>query len=487
MGMSVRKRKTVSGRLAASLVSFCASVAVFLIISGVLIGEDRRVPVIELYGGDEISVEAGQPFEDPGAGTYTIGRLFGRLDMNLPVDVSGTVNTDVPGDYTITYTAAILGRISRIQRTVSVEDRGAPLITLEYRQGYSPSWLDGYVEEGYSAYDSADGDLTRNVKVSREGDTVVYTVSDSAGNTACVKREVNYSKGAPVITLRGGSEMEISTSAFFNDPGFTASDSKGNSYDEYVRTDGSVVPNTPGTYVIRYYIQNADGDTVSASRTVTVVPESIPAANSGGKVIYLTFDDGPGPYTAQLLDVLARYGVKATFFVTGNYPDYFNMIGRAYREGHSIGVHSYHHEYYDIYSSVDAFMNDFNETEELIYRQTGQYTSLFRFPGGSSNTVSSFNPGIMTRLAEYMTGMGYKYFDWNVLSGDAGETTLTSQVVANVENGCMEHSTCVVLQHDIKDFSVAAVESIIIWGMNNGYRFAALDTDSYGAHHGINN
>jgi hypothetical protein len=96
----------------------------------------------------------------------------------------------------------------------------------------------------------------------------------------------------------------------------------------------------------------------------------------------------------------------------------------------------------------------------------------------------------MRRLANIMTDMGYHYFDWNVSSGDAGGTTSTSGVIANVTtgpNGVWKNDASVVLQHDIKDFSVAAVEQIIIWGQQNGYQFLPLQEDSYGAKHGIIN
>ena len=93
----------------------------------------------------------------------------------------------------------------------------------------------------------------------------------------------------------------------------------------------------------------------------------------------------------------------------------------------------------------------------------------------------------MSRLAYTMTNMGYRYFDWNVTSGDAGETTRTRTVIANVKEGCSEHRVSVVLQHDIKDFSVDAVEEIILWALNNGYTFLPLDESSPGMHHGINN
>ena len=131
--------------------------------------------------------------------------------------------------------------------------------------------------------------------------------------------------------------------------------------------------------------------------------------------------------------------------------------------------------------------DDFNTAEDMIYRQTGEYTNLFRFPGGSSNTVSSFNPGIMSRLAYTMTNMGYQYFDWHVDSNDAGGTNTIAGVLSNVTSGCDGRKTSVVLQHDVKDYSVAAVEQIIIWGLRNGYTFRALDLTSPTAHHTIAN
>ena len=125
--------------------------------------------------------------------------------------------------------------------------------------------------------------------------------------------------------------------------------------------------------------------------------------------------------------------------------------------------------------------------EEIIKQQTGEYTRLFRFPGGSSNTISRFNEGIMSRLTRAMNDMGYQFYDWNVYSGDAGETSKTEQIAKNIKEGCAEHRVSVVLQHDIKDYSVAAVESVLQWGLNNGYSFKALQLDSPTAHHGVNN
>ena len=116
--------------------------------------------------------------------------------------------------------------------------------------------------------------------------------------------------------------------------------------------------------------------------------------------------------------------------------------------------------------------------QDVIYRQTGQYTTaLTRFPGGSSNTVSQFKlrgADEPADLGGVMDSMGYKYFDWNVDSDDAGGAKKAQTVFNNVTTGVSQNRVSVVLQHDIHDFSVDAVEDIIVWGLNNGYSFERL-------------
>ena len=208
---------------------------------------------------------------------------------------------------------------------------------------------------------------------------------------------------------------------------------------------------------------------------------------NGSKIVYLTFDDGPGPYTAQLLDVLKKYDVKATFFVTCNRAQYRNMITRAYNEGHSIGLHTCSHDYSKVYSNEETFFKELQSISDVVKEATGEETKLVRFPGGSSNTVSKkYNKGIMTRLSQQLTEKGYSYFDWNVSSGDAGETTSTAKVYDNVI-WKLKGNYSIVLQHDIKKFSVDAVERIIQAGKSYGFTFKALDMESPTAHHRINN
>ena len=244
---------------------------------------------------------------------------------------------------------------------------------------------------------------------------------------------------------------------------------------------GTVDAKTVGVYTVTYTSEDNSGNLATATRTINVIPE-----NHG--TVYLTFDDGPGDYTAELLDVLKKYNVKATFFVTGRGSD--EMILREYQEGHTIGLHTSSHDYSYIYQNMDTFFEDLSSVQERVKNITGYTSYLMRFPGGSSNTVSRRYDGgahIMSQLVGEVESRGFTYFDWNISSGDAASGCSPVYVFENVAFGLKEYGDSVVLQHDIKGFSVAAVEQIIQYGLSNGYKFAALDASSFTAHHGVNN
>ncbi len=458
-----------------------------LALAALLLALDGRHVRFYMNGPAEMELAAGEQYLEPGCRAVSAG-LFGEGRRELPLTASGEVDGGTPGDYTRVYTARWHLREYRAERLVHVTDRTPPVITLQYREGYAPSWLDGYDEEGYTARDDIDGDLTAQVERRVIGDTVEYTVTDAAGNRCRVVREIPYSVGFPRIEPAGGVEPEIPAALRFEDAGAAAYDSMGNDLSAYLHTEGTVDPTRPGSYERVFSITNRRGETVSVGQRVHVIPAVLPEPEiPEERTIFLTFDDGPGPFTARLLDLLKEYGVKASFFVTCRSPEYFDLVGRAFREGHAIGAHSASHDYYEIYASEQAYYADFEACQEMIFAQTGQYASFFRFPGGSSNTVSRFNEGIMTRLTAAMNAMGYQYFDWNVDSDDAGNTRSTRGVLKNVESGCEGETVCVVLQHDVKPWSVEAVREIIEWGLENGYRFETLSMTSPPAHHPLAN
>lgn len=206
---------------------------------------------------------------------------------------------------------------------------------------------------------------------------------------------------------------------------------------------------------------------------------------STGKDIYLTFDDGPGPYTKNLLKTLARYNVKATFFVTGkNDTAIITDIASA---GHTIGNHTVSHQYSSIYASEEAFFDELHRMDAIIMEKIGISTRLMRFPGGSSNTCSRFNPKIMTRLTSLVEKEGYLYLDWNVDSGDAGNAKTPGEVYKNVISGIKDTNVAIVLQHDNRAHSVITVQRIIVWGLKHGYTFLPVNENAPSVHHHINN
>lgn len=195
------------------------------------------------------------------------------------------------------------------------------------------------------------------------------------------------------------------------------------------------------------------------------------------KVVYLTFDDGPSLQTERVLDILLEKDVKATFFVVGNTTQFgIAMYNRIVDEGHSIGVHTFSHDYVDIYRDVESFLDDFYKMFNLIYETTGVRTRIFRFPGGSVNAYNVTN--YMPIISE-MCRRGFIYHDWNVDGGDAQITLPYTKtgVYNRVVSGARRNEVSIVLLHDSrsKGITVDALVDIIDTLHREGYRFAPLD------------
>lgn len=166
--------------------------------------------------------------------------------------------------------------------------------------------------------------------------------------------------------------------------------------------------------------------------------------------VYLTFDDGPSSRTGEILDILARYDVKATFFVIGKEDEKSRAsLQRIVEEGHTLGMHSYSHKYSEVYESVESFAEDLARLQQYLFEVTGVWSTVYRFPGGSSNTVSKVD---MHEFIGYLGEQEIAYFDWNVSSGDAskirpGAETILENCTKNLQN----HKSAVILMHDAAD------------------------------------
>lgn len=391
----------------------------------------------------------------------------------------GEVDTTSLGEYNVKYIYNYKDEQLILNQKVNVVDSEKPTIDIEseYALVCPSGKIDNLVA---SARDNYDKDLTDKIEKTYEDGKVYLKVEDSSGN---IREEIIDAKvedtTSPVITLNGKETIYLKVGEAYTEEGTTVVD---NCDEVEVTIEGAVDTSTAGTYIIKY-------KAVDASQNESVIERTVNVYNPvyGSRIIYLTFDDGPSAYTARLLDVLKKYNVKATFFVTGYGSD--EMILREYEEGHAIGLHTYTHDYSQIYTSTDAFFSDLYAVQERVKNITGHTTYLMRFAGGSSNMVSAYYDGgvhIMSTLVDEVEKRGFKYFDWNVSSGDAGAAYSSDEVYYNV-TATLKEEYSVVLQHDVKSFSVDAVESIVQYALANGYRFEKLDMSSPGAHHGVNN
>ncbi len=180
--------------------------------------------------------------------------------------------------------------------------------------------------------------------------------------------------------------------------------------------------------------------------------------------VYLTFDDGPSSCTQDILDILKHYGIKATFFVVGKDGETAEeSLKQIVEDGHTLGMHSGTHKYAELYASIDSFAEDFEAQRKYLYQVTGVVCDIYRFPGGSSNTVKT-RAVDMADLAKYLDSQGIRFFDWNVSSGDGGSVVLPVEtLVENCTANISKYETSVILMHDtpLKPTTLEALPEII--------------------------
>lgn len=163
---------------------------------------------------------------------------------------------------------------------------------------------------------------------------------------------------------------------------------------------------------------------------------------------YLTFDDGPSEHTDQILDILKEKGVKATFFVVGKEGEEARKrYQRILEEGHSLGMHSYSHDYSDIYASLENYKADLLKLQDYLYEVTGEKIKIYRFPGGSSNSVSQIP---VEECIAFLKEEGIQYYDWNASSEDAVTVNAScSQLNQNILQDALRYENTMILMHDL--------------------------------------
>jgi peptidoglycan-N-acetylglucosamine deacetylase len=209
-------------------------------------------------------------------------------------------------------------------------------------------------------------------------------------------------------------------------------------------------------------------------------PEAIEGLHSRapgrGPTIALTFDDGPGPYTSQVLDVLAREGVPATFFVTGrNASENPDLVARATRQGHLVANHTWDHEYPDEVEggwTVRYLKDQLVRTSNAVVEAGGERTCWFRPPGGSA--PPSLQP-VASALRMSVALWSVDTEDWKI-QADGDAPGISWDIYLAALTTTQRHP--VVLMHDGGGFrgaTAAALPKIIDWYRDRGYTFVRLD------------
>ncbi|WP_019241809.1 MULTISPECIES: polysaccharide deacetylase family protein [Bacillus] len=227
-----------------------------------------------------------------------------------------------------------------------------------------------------------------------------------------------------------------------------------------------------------FYHANAQVKGEAALTEPDILPKE--AKDKSEKVAYLTFDDGPSTNTIPILDILDEYNIKATFFVMANDSEegkigYKEMIER----GHTIALHTYSHNYAEIYTSPDAFFNNIKKLEAFLWDRYSIKTNILRFPGGSKNYSSKQygGPQIMPRIIAECEKRGYRYFDWNIDSTDGISPSISVYTITSkVLNGAKHTNKAIILLHDINamDNTVTSLPTIIKGLKKQGFSFDVI-------------
>ncbi len=415
---------------------------------------------------------------------YQAYALNKRIDSK--VKIINPLKKQKVGKYFVTYQVKNAFFSTKKLVLITIVDKEKPQINLKGNQIIYLCPNEKYIEPGFTATDKYDGNLTKKVLIKEEGNTITYQVEDSSHNKTVTKRKIYFQdKEKPQIFLKGAKEIYLSQNTPYKEEGYEIKDNCDK--DVTVEVSGKVDSTKIGTYTIRYTATDSSNNTTTVERKVNITKKT----QTTPGIIYLTFDDGPSnSITPKILEILKKKNIKATFFVI-NHEDNLNyLIKQEDQDGHTVALHSYTHSYQTIYQSSEAYFNDLNQIRDKVYKITGKYSNIIRFPGGSSNTISKkYHLGIMTQLSNEVTTKGFHYFDWNVDCQDGAGVRDSNKIYQNVINNLSKTKENVVLMHDFENNygTLNALESIIDYGINNGYQFQKITMDTEMITHRPNN
>lgn len=284
-----------------------------------------------------------------------------------------------------------------------------------------------------------------------------------------------------LLIFIGKSLLGNSAESTGTDNTVSAEDDAGDYIDEKERNLDMILAKSTVNDINEEIIQKAEGKDEAKELSIFRLKKMRDNAMGRGakqsllmKQAYLTFDDGPSSEsTEKILDILKEEGVKATFFVIGkNAEKYPEILKRAYNEGHQIAIHTYDHDYKKIYASPDSLQKDIEDCMASLKKILGDdfTTNLYRFPGGSYRKNKEL-------YIDRVEAMGYIYFDWNVLNGDAeGANPSVEYLIKRFNESRKGYNVLLSLMHDTnaKTNTVNSLRQIIKDLKNEGFEFRTL-------------
>lgn len=416
-----------------------------------------------------------------------IQKVIGGSIKDVNVDTS-KINFSKPGKYLITYS------YNNIKTTITIELKDTIKPDLETQELTIDLGMKVEARDLIKAsYDSnrTEVKFKQNYQFNEVGDQNVEIII-CRGNNCITKQSVVHilpkdTTPPEIIGIRNLSVLKDSDIDLLSSVSV-----KDNQDDNPILTiDSSNLDiSKVGDYQITYHAKDRSLNTIKETCIVSVVEnKTIGSYNqTNEKVVYLTFDDGPSENTQKVLEILDVYDAKATFFVTGTNEEYYYLIKKAHEAGHTIGLHTYVHEYDQIYNSSSSYFSDLKRIEDLVYSQIGSIPKYIRFPGGSSNKVSKkYCHKIMSKLTKEVINRGYQYYDWNEDSEDGSGELSVKQLIKNAT--ASTDNNIILLFHDAngKENSLKALGAVIQYYQKKGYVFKGIDDNSYVVHHSVNN
>ncbi|MCI5628822.1 MAG: polysaccharide deacetylase [Clostridium sp.] len=184
-----------------------------------------------------------------------------------------------------------------------------------------------------------------------------------------------------------------------------------------------------------------------------------------GKVVYLTIDDGPSEYTDEIIKILNKNNVKATFFmINNNMQAYPEQVKNIVENGNTAGFHSVSHDIHKLYVSKTSAKEEFDTNQATFKKITGQTSKVIRLPFGSKPYTprASYNA---------LVDSGYKLWDWTLDTEDWRSTS--SQIMENVKKYSSGSDNVVLLMHERKQ-TVATLDEMIKYLKSEGFEILPI-------------